>query len=109
MAEFTEKRIHERHDYETPKVMYKKDSKDVYNYATITNYSQGGLYMKATEYMDIGQTVIVKMEEHRQNATGLEKYDYYYGQIRWIKNFHTNPYDSSYGYGIEYDRPVSYS
>lgn len=109
MTKYTEKRMYERYAYETPQIMYKKDSNGGYNFATMTNYSQGGMYLKSSEYMDIGQHVIIKMEAYNENANGPEKYNYYYGQIRWIKNFHTKPYDSSYGYGIEYDQQVSYS
>ncbi len=110
MAGYTEKRMYQRVELEnqSPKVMYKKESNDVYNYARIVNYSNSGIYLKTNEYLDIGQHVILKMEDYDPAKKGPEKYDYYYGQIRWIKNFHTKPYDSSYGYGIEYDQMVTY-
>ncbi len=103
MTGYSEKRRHDRIHYETSRLMYKKDSKAPYSYAAMTNYSPGGLYLRTNEYMDIGQPIIVKMEEYDINATGPERYDYYYGQIRWIKNFHTKSYDPSYGYGIQFD------
>lgn len=109
MAGFTEKRLYERVDYQTRKVVYKKDSNDMYTSATITNFSQGGLYLKSAEFLDIGQHIIIKMEDYDPTKPGPEKYDYYYGQIRWIRNFHTQPYDSAYGYGVEYDQPVYYT
>ena len=110
MANFTEKRMYQRVESEnkSPMVMYKKHSNDEYNTARVANYSQGGIYLKTNEYLDIGQHVILKMEGHGPDKKDLGKYDYYYGQIRWIKNFHTQPYDSSYGYGIEYDKMSSF-
>ena len=108
MTEKKNRRKHERIVYETSKLMYKRDSKDDYNYGVMTNYSPGGMYLKTSEYMDIGQAVIIRMEDYDGKVSGPEKNDYYYGQIRWIRNFHTKPYDSSYGYGIEFDREMSF-
>lgn len=108
MDNYKEKRKFERVDYQTPKMMYKKGAKDVYENAIMTNYCPGGMYLKTQDYLDIGQQIIIKMNNYDPLSTGPEKYDYYYGKVRWIRHFHSQPYDSSYGYGIEYDQPVMF-
>lgn len=106
MSEYSEKRTHLRYAYETSRVVFKKDASADYCYATLINYSPGGMYIETNEYMDIGQAVIIKMEDFNQDAKGPEKYDFYYGQIKWIKNFHTTIYNANHGYGIQFDKPA---
>lgn len=108
MAEYTEKRLFRRVDYQTSNMVYKKDANDTYTAATMSNYSQGGMYMKSSEPMTVGKHVIIKMEDYDPNHSGPERYDYYYGQIRWIKNFKADVGDPYYGYGIEFDQVVYY-
>ena len=109
MADYTEKRVHERVNYPKPTVLYKKGFSEGYHSGTMTNCSKGGMYLKTDEYLTVGQPVIIKMESRQAREDGPDSYDYYYGQIRWVRNFHTEPYDSAYGYGIEYDQPVYYT
>ena len=108
MTEFNERRMHDRFDHITSKVMVKKDPEDAYTSATIINYSEGGMYLRTNEYMQIGQPVIIKMEESKKDTTGPEKYDSYNGKIRWIENIQLKADVSKYQYGIEYHQLISF-
>lgn len=108
MTEFNERRMHDRFDHVTAKVMYKTDSNDTYTGATMINYSEGGMYLRTNESLKIGQPVIVKMEENKKNTTGPEKYDSYNGQVRWVENVEAEPNVENYQYGIQYQQPVSF-
>ena len=67
------------------------------------------MYIKTNEYLDVDQPVLIKMQNYYKDSKGPEKYEKYYGKIRWIENYDTKSHSSTYGYGIEYDQPVYYS
>jgi hypothetical protein len=100
--------MHNRFDYVTPNVKYKKGAKDEYCPAFLINYSESGMFLRTSERMDIGQQITIKMEETREDTTGPEKYDAYNGTVRWVENFQTKSDNLYYMYGIEYNQPVNF-
>ncbi|MCP3874794.1 MAG: PilZ domain-containing protein [Desulfobacteraceae bacterium] len=109
MSDYSEKRQYERYSYDTPVILYKLDSNETYAYAKLKNYSQGGVYLRTNEYVDVGQKVLVQTQNFYEDSKGPEKYEKYYGKIKWVESFENNSHSSAYGYGIEYDQPVYYS
>lgn len=104
----SEKRNHQRYDHVTKKVMYQTNPETQFNNAMLINYSEGGMYLRTEKYLEVGQTLTIKMEESKEKTTGPEKYDSYSGQVKWTNNARTNSDAQVFQCGIEYDAPVTY-
>lgn len=103
-----EKRNYQRYDHVTKKIMYQADPENKFNNAMLINYSEGGMLLRTDKHIEVGQPLTIKMKESKEQTTGPEKYDFYFGQIKWTDNDNKHPATKVFHYGIEYDAPVKY-
>ncbi len=107
MADYYEKRQYERYDYTTSVHLYRYENPEQYTPAVLGNYSSGGLYLETDNELEVGQQVYVKIENHDPAAGNFETYDQYTGYVRWSSELGTSQPGGQYGYGIEYDNPMT--
>ncbi len=101
-----EKRKYPRHNHISPMNMYRMDFQDEHFYAQMHDYSQGGLSMKTTEDLVIGQLVYLEMIDHEKTSKGPEKNKSYFGSVTW-KDFDSMADGNGlYQYGIKYQESV---
>ncbi len=108
MENQTEKRLYKRSEYKAPASLHRYDEKDQYYYAKVYNYSNGGMYLRSNEKMQIGQHVYVKLRDFDSYSKGPEKYKNYSGYVRWSDELGTSSPSGQYGYGVEYTQKVYY-
>jgi Tfp pilus assembly protein PilZ len=108
MAHYHEKRHYRRYDCDQSAYLYKYDDRDTYYEADMCNYGKGGMYLNTNHKMDIDEQVYIKIKNYDENSKGPEKYKYYTGYVRWSNDLGTSYPDGQYGYGVEYEVPVSY-
>lgn len=104
----SEKRQYQRYSHETPAYLYQHDDRDQFYEAGMYNYSQGGMYLKTDQKIDINQQVYIKIRNYDKNGKGPEKNEYYSGYVKWSEDLGTSSPGGHYGYGVEYEVPADF-
>jgi len=108
MENYAEKRRYERHSKKLPVSVSTDESPYQYYYGNMYNYSRGGMYLRCSEKINVGQQVYVKIKKYDESADGPQKYKECYGYVRWSSELGTSSPGGQYGYGVEYMVPVDY-
>ena len=108
MDKHSETRRHPRYISRTPVYIYQEEYVLPYPKGVVLNFSREGAYFQAEEKLRIGDHVYIRIENYDPGEEGIERYWEYSGFVRWSEELGTSYHNGSFGYGIQYEKPVEY-
>ena len=96
MVQISEPRNDPRISHETT-IMIEECDNEGYHYATMVNFSGGGIYCESDTALTPGATVNINLE----NRIFKSAPDSYYGEVRWCKELNGSKASHFFGIGIK--------
>ena len=107
MTNAPEKRAHKRIDHKASLSLKTSHAEDQTIPAKMVNFSEQGMCFRTGGKLKIGQEVFIIIDDVNPASDDPEQQDSYTGYIRWSEELGTSVPGGQYGYGVQYQVPVT--